>query len=42
MEGVIELRCRNGARARHGYVTGYTHTAVRAIGAVPCGRVVDG
>ena len=41
MEGVIEMRCRNGAKVRHGYVTGYMHTSVRVTGAVPCARVVD-
>lgn len=41
LEGVIEVRCRNGAKARHGYVTGYMHTSVRVTGAVPCARVVD-
>jgi hypothetical protein len=42
MEGVIEVRCRNGAKRQHGYVTGYMHTSVRVTGAVPCARVEDG
>jgi hypothetical protein len=42
MEGEVEVRCRNGARARWGYVTGYMHTSVRVTGTVPCGRMVDG
>jgi hypothetical protein len=42
MEGTVEVRCRNGARARWGYVTGYMHTSVRVTGTVPCGRMVDG
>lgn len=42
LEGTVEVRCSNGARARRGYVTGYSRTLVRVIGSVPCGRMVDG
>ena len=42
MEGTVEVRCRNGARTRWGYVTGHMTTSVRVVGAVPCGRMVDG
>ena len=41
MVGVIEVRCRNGAKRQHGYVTGFMHTSVRVTGAVPCARVGD-
>ena len=41
LEGTIEVRCRNGARARWGYTTGYMHSAVRVIGTRPCARMVD-
>jgi hypothetical protein len=41
MEGEVEIRCRNGARARHGDVTSFMHTAVRVTGPVACGRVID-
>jgi hypothetical protein len=42
LEGTVEVRCPSGARARWGYVTGYSRTFVRVIGSVPCGRLVDG
>ena len=41
VEGTIEVRCRNGATARWGYVAGYTHTSIRVTGPVPCARVVE-
>lgn len=39
-EGVIELRCRNGARRQWGYVTPHMHTIVRVVGQTPCQQVV--
>ena len=42
LEGTIELRCRNGARARWGYATPHMHMSIRATGPVPCARIVDG
>jgi hypothetical protein len=42
LEGTIEVRCRNGARVRFGYVTGGMQTSVRVSGPVPCARIVDG
>lgn len=41
MEGIIEVRCSNGAKARAGYVAAYTHSRVRAIGPAPCARLVE-
>ncbi len=41
MEGTIEVRCRNGAKARWGYVTGSVHTSIRVTGPIPCARVVE-
>jgi hypothetical protein len=41
MEGVIEVRCRGGARGRAGYVTGHFQTWVKVIGDAPCRRVVE-
>ena len=41
LEGTIEVRCRNGRRARWGYVTGYTHTAVRVSGAPACAHIAE-
>ena len=37
LEGTIEVRCRNGERARWGYVTGHLHTSVRVSGPTPTG-----
>ena len=42
MEGIVEVRCRNGARTRWGYVTSYMDTSVRVVGEVPCARMLDG
>jgi len=41
IEGIIEVRCTNGARKQMGYVTGGMHTAVRVVGKSPCERLVD-
>ena len=41
MEGTIEVRCRNGARARAGYVTGHMHTSVRVAGGAPCPQIAE-
>ena len=41
VEGVIEVRCTNGARMQMGYVTGHMHTKVRVVGKVPCERIVE-
>lgn len=41
MEGVIEVRCRNGRKAQAGYVTGHLHTSVRVVGDIPCERVAE-
>jgi len=40
VEGTIEVRCTNGARAQWGYVTGGMHTSVRDIGKRPCQALV--
>ena len=39
-EGVIEVRCRNGARKQWGYVTPHMHTIVRMVGPRPCQQAV--
>lgn len=39
-EGVIEVRCRNGARKQWGYVNRHMHTRVRVVGQAPCQQVV--
>lgn len=41
MEGTVEVRCRNGSRTRSGYITGYTHLWLRAVGPTPCARLVE-
>ena len=41
LEGTIEVRCRNGAKGSWGYVTGYTHTAVRVSGSPPCTPIAE-
>lgn len=35
-DGIIEVRCRDGSRARAGYVTGGLHTSVTLVSASPC------
>lgn len=39
-EGVIEVRCRNGARKQWGYVNSHMHTRVRVVGQAPCQQAV--
>ena len=39
MEGVVEIRCRDGSRHRHGYVTANWHTRVKVEGR--CGRMTE-
>jgi hypothetical protein len=41
VEGVIEVRCSNGARMQMGYVTGHLHTKVKVVGKSPCERIVE-
>lgn len=41
LEGVIEIRCTEGARKRRGYVTGHMHTRLRVIGNSPCAQVIE-
>ena len=41
LEGTIEVRCSNGARAQNGYVTRHSHTRIRVTGRRPCGQLVD-
>lgn len=41
LEGVIEVRCRNGVTGRAGYVTGYTHTSIRVRGGTPCRQILE-
>lgn len=40
IEGTIEVRCRNGARKKMGYVTGHMDTKVKVSGKTPCVNVV--
>jgi len=41
MEGVIEIRCRDGTIHEQGYVTGNMHTKIRVVGNRPCERFVE-
>ena len=39
MEGLVEIRCRDGSRHRQGYVTTNWHTRVKVEG--HCGRMTE-
>lgn len=41
IEGVIEVRCAEGAKKQSGYVTGLMHTKVKVVGDRQCERVVE-
>ena len=40
-DGVIEAHCRDGSKARAGYVTTGLHTSVRVVASKPCRLVED-
>ena len=40
IEGTIEVRCRNGARKKMGYVTPRMDTKIKVYGTMPCTHVV--
>ena len=41
MEGVIEIRCRDGSKQQRGYVTGNLHTWLRVDPGSGCGKIVE-
>jgi hypothetical protein len=41
LEGLIEVRCRDGTRKSWGYVTSHVHTKLRVVGETPCARLVE-
>ena len=42
MEGVVEIRCRDGSINQHGQVHAYMHTRVKVVGELPCRHMLDG